>query len=278
MSDNSTSTMIIFPHSSTSLRLAEGLLNEGHDLYLYLPTEVHKKWSYTLPLELQILAVGLPNSVTVVTDLQQLINMNVIVIPSLDVLPQKTRADFSSMCNITFQKMAEEGAQFKEDVSIFCVGNTSGLICGYEFGQVFPHLRHNLVIISSIFYASRQVCGEKGNRAYPVITTNGEGKLMWIKRDESDMVKSMKGTWELDAFGLIEAKSIIEAVSCKTGPGDLNMLEMFGRFPTEEEAFTLKLESDVPVWFGCAGSEPTDKIKLDLQIMSHWMKTGCAEI
>ena len=42
---------------------------------------------------------------------------------------------------------------------------------------------------------------------------------------------------------------------------------MFGRFPTEEEAFTLKLESDVPVWFGCAGSEPTDKIKLDLQIM-----------
>ena len=33
----------------------------------------------------------------------------------------------------------------------------------------------------------------------------------------------MKGTWELDAFGLIEAKSIIEAVSCKTGPGDLNM-------------------------------------------------------
>ena len=95
--------MIIFPHSSTSLRLAEGLLNEGHDLYLYLPTEVHKKWSYTLPLELQILAVGLPNSVTVVTDLQQLINMNVIVIPSLDVLPEKTRADFSSMCNITFQ-------------------------------------------------------------------------------------------------------------------------------------------------------------------------------
>ena len=103
MSDNSTSTMIIFPHSSTSLRLAEGLLNEGHDLYLYLPTEVHKKWSYTLPLELQILAVGLPNSVTVVTDLQQLINMNVIVIPSLDVLPEKTRADFSSMYNITFQ-------------------------------------------------------------------------------------------------------------------------------------------------------------------------------
>ena len=103
MSDNSTSTMIIFPHSSTSLRLAEGLLNEGHDLYLYLPTEVNKRWSYTLPLELQILAVGLPNSVTVVTDLQQLINMNVIVIPSLDVLPEKTRADFSSMCNITFQ-------------------------------------------------------------------------------------------------------------------------------------------------------------------------------
>ena len=42
---------------------------------------------------------------------------------------------------------------------------------------------------------------------------------------------------------------------------------MFGRFPTEEEALTLKLEPDVPVWFGRLGSEPTDKIKLDLQIM-----------
>ena len=103
MSENSTSAMIIFPNSITSLRLAEGLLNEGHDLYLYLPTEVHKKWSYTLPLELQILAAGLPNSVTVVTDLQQLIHMNFVVIPSLDVLPEKTRADFSSMCSITFQ-------------------------------------------------------------------------------------------------------------------------------------------------------------------------------
>ena len=103
MSENSTSAMIIFPNSITSLRLAEGLLNEGHDLYLYLPTEVHKRWSYALPLELQISAVGLPNSVTVVTVLQQLINMNVVVIPFLDVLPEKTRADLSSMCIITFQ-------------------------------------------------------------------------------------------------------------------------------------------------------------------------------
>ena len=72
-----------------------------------------------------------------------------------------------------------------------------------------------------------------------MITTNGERKLLWIRKGESDMVsffsqfcyqiwtsfkvKSMKGTWDLDAFGLIEAKSIIEAVSCKTGPGELNM-------------------------------------------------------
>ena len=33
----------------------------------------------------------------------------------------------------------------------------SGLICGHEFAKVFPLMRKNVVIVSSIFFASRKV-------------------------------------------------------------------------------------------------------------------------
>ena len=95
--------MILFPHSATSSKLAEGLLKEGHDLILYLPTDIHKKLSYTLPTDLQIAAKDFRNSVNVVSDLNQLSEVDVLVIPSLDVLPEKPRDEFAAMFNGTFK-------------------------------------------------------------------------------------------------------------------------------------------------------------------------------
>ena len=95
--------MILFPHSATSSKLAEGRLKEGHDLILYLPTDIHKKLSYTLPTDLQIAAKDFRNSVNVVSDLNQLSEVDVLVIPSMDVLPEKPRDEFAAMCNGTFK-------------------------------------------------------------------------------------------------------------------------------------------------------------------------------
>ena len=58
---------------------------------------------------------------------------------------------------LLWRQMADAGATFKENTKFFFGGNASGLLCAYQFGQVFPETRSNIIIPSSIYYASRQV-------------------------------------------------------------------------------------------------------------------------
>ena len=97
------STMILFPHNATSLILAGGLLREDHDVTLYCPREIHRKMAYTIPLDLKIAALGLQCTVVQTETLETLEEMNMVVCPSLDVLPEKDRRDFAKLCNRTFR-------------------------------------------------------------------------------------------------------------------------------------------------------------------------------
>lgn len=101
--DTKWSTMILFPHTATSLLLAGGLLREEHDITLYCPREIHRKMAYTIPLDLQFGALGLQCTVVQTETLETVEEMDMVVCPSLDVLPEKDRRDFAKLCNRTFR-------------------------------------------------------------------------------------------------------------------------------------------------------------------------------
>ena len=95
--------MIMFPMSSTSLILGKLLLSNDHSVYLYCPDNVSTSLAATIPVDLQIAALGLECTVEVVKTLEQLESMDFVVFPNLDVLPHDTRLNFARICRDLFR-------------------------------------------------------------------------------------------------------------------------------------------------------------------------------
>jgi len=61
---------------------------------------------YTIPIDLNIAAIGTNTKVEMTDDenLPEVLKLiDVVVCPSLDVLPDKSRSDFIKLCHITFK-------------------------------------------------------------------------------------------------------------------------------------------------------------------------------
>ena len=98
-----TKSLILYPHSSASTILSMGLLREGHNVFLYDPDEINLRMAYTIPTDLKISAASFPTSVHTITELNFLIEMDYIVIPSLDVCPLKPREEFAKQFHASFR-------------------------------------------------------------------------------------------------------------------------------------------------------------------------------
>ena len=93
----------MYPTNATSLILGRKLISSEHNLYLYCPLDVHKRQAQTIPDDLRIAALGLPNQVEVLESLEKLSAMHVVLFPTLDVLPANKRLDFGKTCHQLFQ-------------------------------------------------------------------------------------------------------------------------------------------------------------------------------
>ena len=98
-------TCIMYPNNSTSLILGRSLLREDHDIFLYCPSEATKRLAHTCPLELKIASLGLDNNVHEVDTLEELENMDYMIFPTMDVLPDKKRADFANKLRQIFRSI-----------------------------------------------------------------------------------------------------------------------------------------------------------------------------
>ena len=96
---------IMYPNNTTSLILGRSLLREEHDIYLHCPSEATKRLAHTYPLELKIASLGLDMTVHEVDTLEELQNMDFIIFPTLDVLPDKKRADFANKLRQIFRSI-----------------------------------------------------------------------------------------------------------------------------------------------------------------------------
>ena len=82
--------------------------------------------------------------------------------------------------------------------------NSRGLVCAYQFREVFPMLQPDIYIASSVYYTSRQVHGLKhtdagillfklyqktGTRVLPVVKARGTRKLLFSAQDDEKLVR-----------------------------------------------------------------------------------------
>ena len=99
----SSTAMLMFPFSPTSLILGAGLLRESINVVVYAPRDVHRRMAHTTAIDLKFVAHNLLESVTEVPTLEKSADIDYMVFPSLDSLPELERDEFAEMCNKVFR-------------------------------------------------------------------------------------------------------------------------------------------------------------------------------
>ena len=79
-----------------------------------------------------------------------------IIIPNIDILPDKPDRSFATMAKNLFGDKLKD-IKFHPEVTVFFGSNFCGLIVANEFGKIFPELRKSVYVISSMFSCSRKV-------------------------------------------------------------------------------------------------------------------------
>ena len=95
--------MIFYPYNGVSTILGSQLLDSGHNIFFYIPSDLHMDMAYTVPHDLKVKVLGSDRIVDVCDSLENTQDMDFIIYPSLDVLPEKSRKAFAYMCNRTFR-------------------------------------------------------------------------------------------------------------------------------------------------------------------------------
>ena len=96
-------TAIMFATNSTSLILGRRLLSYGHNLKFFCPNDTHLHQASTIPADLMIAAVGLQTDVGIVASAEDLSNMDIIIFPTMDVLPHHDLPYLGDMCGEVFR-------------------------------------------------------------------------------------------------------------------------------------------------------------------------------
>merc|ERR1712013_949221 len=87
---------------------------------------------------------------------------------------------------------------WKADVNLFLGQNFRGLIAAHEIAKVFPVLKESIFVVSSIFYASKEVYGQNNGRHIP----DRNGSFFDSKPVAMEELSFMRGSWSLGSFSL----------------------------------------------------------------------------
>ena len=77
--------MIMYPSNSAVLVLGRRLISNEHNISFYSPLDVHKRLAHTIPVDLEIAAMGLGVDVNQVEDLKSLKDVDFLIYPTLDL-------------------------------------------------------------------------------------------------------------------------------------------------------------------------------------------------
>ena len=97
-------TTFMFPLNATALILGRQLIRTDHNLSLYCPEEIHRRLAHSISTDLSLEALGMTSVVTEVDTLDDIMNSNFVVFPTLDMDPSDTRRDFAALCQDSFRE------------------------------------------------------------------------------------------------------------------------------------------------------------------------------
>ena len=98
-------TTIMFPLNATALILGRQLIRADHNISLYCPEEIHRRLAHSISADLALEAIGRTGVVNEVDTLDDIINSNFVVFPTLDMDPTDTRRDFAALCQDSFREV-----------------------------------------------------------------------------------------------------------------------------------------------------------------------------
>jgi len=241
-----------------------------------MPKEIDQKWGKHVLTDLTTLAARSgQNSVSFALSADfSSPAVKVVFFPNLDVEPTRTRRRFGRQIRREFNCMKTgQGLKFNENCRIIFGSNLSGLIAAKELGMLFPALRPNMFVVSSIYNASVKVFGEKPTRAYPIVPVQGSSSILYSDdNNRSSVIDDLDYVWPLEAHGLLEGAALGETLSfIKHMDGAFVELQMLGRFPSKVEAERYRVSETVPIWLSVADVSPSFRVQDLFRDLNKWI-------
>jgi len=140
-----------------------------------------------------------------------------------------------------------EIAPFSPDAKIVFGNNVSGLVAAKQWGRVWPLMKSNIIVTSSVFRASQKIYVDHPEiRALPV--QRNPVKILYSS-DACDEVRAMEGKWTNTSFVATDTRFIYDIISLIKKNAMFESLGVVGRFSSEEDETQFNIPKDSVFWF-----------------------------
>jgi len=177
---------------------------------------------------------------------------SVIQFLNLDIDRASQDLDFYALC-----KLELKNRSLPNNCLVFFSGNYRGLIAANVYSLLFPNLAKRIYVISSIFYASTLIFGDKEKAARALAKPNGELFVYGGSEveDEANGVENnllkvdhLRGVWAHDEFHVLESEALFSAIDVALTTGNISSCEITGRIPGEEEVKEYDVNEEYLTW------------------------------
>jgi len=174
---------------------------------------------------------------------------SIVVFLNLDIDKSSEDKDFFALCKREFKDRSVP----KECLILFS-GNYRGLIAANVYSDAYPDLAKRIHVVSSIFYGSVLIFGEKENAKRAISKPKGDifvfGGSEESEQEEGNLVKidQLRGVWAHDEFQTLESAALFSFIDLALTTGDVSSCEITGRLPGDEEVPEFDITKDIITW------------------------------
>jgi len=224
-------------------------LAQGHRLSLYSPGCEDHVIPRSIIADLRILSLerarltAMETEPLTVLESSDFTGVDIILVPNVDVMPGDENEDYVDTLMNTFRNLKSERPKMEDKVKILFGRNVSGLVAAKAWDLIFPLMRKQLYVTSSVFAASAKVFGGTKDRA--ILVKRLASTVVFSSTSQSSEIAGMMKSWSLHEYTAIESKALVEFVLADEKE-QLGRVDLIGRFPTTEEVTKYGIMADIP--------------------------------
>jgi len=239
--------VLAFTHGTTKTLLVDKLVKD-YEVLIYNPRN-DEEIAEVETLIAQIKVTNNNPEITQTSEIEDVKNFEpkMTILLNLDILPSLTDDEFYEAWYGEWKSRGD--FVDLELTTLVFTQNYRGLIAGTAYMDALKiHDTANIVVSSSICFASRQLFGDRGthlNRAIP--TGGGEfyltGEVPEEQQDQLDILDNLRGPLGTDDLAIVESQSLLELITEFMQTGKMDTREFLGMNPTKSYAKKNKLEA-----------------------------------